>query len=64
MTRIQIEAFEALRRVLAETAPDALADLRARLEGGRLRGESRLTALVDLIPGPVQGADLSDTGAR
>lgn len=57
MTRIEIEVFGALRRMLAETAPDAIPALLARLEEERLRGETRLAALVDVTPGPVQGAD-------
>ncbi len=46
MTPIEIEVFEALRRTLAEAAPDALPALLGRLEEERLRGENRLTALV------------------
>lgn len=50
--------------MLAETAPDALPSLLARLEEERLRGQNRLAALVDLIPRSCSGCGPSDTRAR
>jgi hypothetical protein len=64
MTHIEIEVSDALRRLFAETAPDALPALLARLEEQRLHGENRLTALVDLIPWSCSGCRPSDTGTR
>lgn len=61
MTRIEIEVFEAHRRLLAETAPDVPSALLARLEKERLRAVNRLPALVDLILRSCSGCGPSDT---
>ena len=50
MTRIEIEVFEAHRRLLAETAPDVPSALLARLEKERLRTVNRLPAPRGLDP--------------
>ena len=64
MTSIEIEVFQAVRRMSAEAAPNALPALLARLQEERLRGENRLTALLDLIPRSRSGCGPSDTRAR